>query len=401
MSEPYVVKPDREFLHGLLDEGGEDLKKCFQCATCSVVCELSTGPKPFPRKEMIWAQWGLKDKLVADPDVWTCHQCNDCSTKCPRGARPGDVLAAVRRQSVMHYATPKFLGKLAGCTKSMVLLLLVPVVLLTLALVTRGPVEKLLGFGEPHGFYAGFFPHWLIIGFYSSFAGLTTLAVLSGVIRFWGAMKAADEASGGYTPVVGLVPSIITTLKSIFVHDKFGKCQDKASRKLPHLLAFYGFVTLFVVTVYAVFDLYLFPLLGFGPFYPFGLLHPMKILANAGCVVLIYGCIKAILDRRGNTEESGGSTTFDWTFLYLLLIVAVTGLCTEILRFMAEPGAHGHGSLGGLQYTAFGVYFIHLVFVFALLMFLPYSKFAHIVYRTVALVYAEHSGRNVEVTAKA
>ena len=86
MSEPYAVKPDREFLHRLLDEGGEDLKKCFQCATCSVVCELSNERKPFPRKEMVWAQWGLKDRLVADPDVWLCHQCSDCSTRCPRGS---------------------------------------------------------------------------------------------------------------------------------------------------------------------------------------------------------------------------------------------------------------------------------------------------------------------------
>ncbi len=69
MPEAYLVKPDSDFLGRVLDEGGEDLKKCFQCATCSVVCDLSDGKKPFPRKEMIWTQWGLKDKVVADPDV--------------------------------------------------------------------------------------------------------------------------------------------------------------------------------------------------------------------------------------------------------------------------------------------------------------------------------------------
>ena len=394
MAAPYTVRPDGDFLHRVLAEGGEDLKKCFQCATCSVVCELSTGRKPFPRKEMIWAQWGLKDRLVADPDVWQCHQCNDCSTKCPRGARPGDVLAAVRRESVQHYAVPKFLGNLANSLKSLPLMLLIPAVLLAVALAVRGPIEKILPFGEPHGFYAGLFPHWLIIGFFSFFTGLAALAAVAGVLRFWQAMKAADQSAGGYSAALGIVPSLVNTIKSIIVHDKFGQCADQAPRRLAHLLAFYGFVALFVVTVWAVLDLYLLPLFGIGPFYPFGLLHPMKILANAGCVVLIYGCVKAIGDRKRSEEESGSVTSFDWIFLVLLLTVAITGLFTEILRFAADPGEHAAGGTGGLQYAAFAIYFVHLVFVFDLLVFLPYSKFAHILYRTTALVYAEHSGRN-------
>jgi len=342
---------------------------------------------------MIWTQWGLKDRLVADPDVWQCHQCNDCSTQCPRGARPGDVLAAVRRESVHHYAVPQFLGNLASSFKSLPLMLLIPAVLLAVALAVRGPIEKILPFGEPHGFYAGLFPHWLIIGFFSFFTGLAALAAAVGVFRFWQAMKAADESAGGYSAARGIVPSLVNTIKSIIVHDKFGQCTDQAPRRLAHLLAFYGFVALFVVTVWAVLDLYLLPLFGIGPFYPFGLLHPMKILANAGCAVLIYGCVKAIGDRKRSEEESGSGNSFDWIFLVLLLVVAITGLLTEILRFAADPGEHASGT-GGLQYAAFAIYFVHLVFVFDLLVFLPYSKFAHILYRTTALVYAEHSGRN-------
>lgn len=394
MSEALVVRPDRQFVEELIASGGGDLKQCFQCATCSVVCELSRGPKPFPRKEMIWAQWGLKDRLMADPDIWVCHQCNDCSTRCPRGARPGDVLAAVRRQAVQHYSAPRLLGRMVNSTGLFpVLFVLIPALLLAGAMVLRQPLENALGLAEPHhAFYADFFPHWLLIGFYSSFTGLAFLGAVVGVVRFWRAMQAADRAAGDATPTTGIVPSFVSVLKSVLFHDKFRKCTAQASRQWTHLLAFYGFVVLFIVTIWATIDLYVMPLFGVESLYPFGLLHPMKLLANVGGIVLVIGCAKAILDRRADSEAAGVSTWFDWTFVWMLLLVGVTGFATEVFRFAVEPVGEG-----AIALTAYAVYFVHLVLVFGLLVYLPYSKFAHLIYRTVALVYAEYSGRNRDV----
>jgi quinone-modifying oxidoreductase subunit QmoC len=39
------------------------------------------------------------------------------------------------------------------------------------------------------------------------------------------------------------------------------------------------------------------------------------------------------------------------------------------------------------------VYFLHLIFIWSLFAYTPFSKLAHIVYRTTAMAYQEYSGR--------
>ncbi len=55
MGDRYLVEPDLDFVKDVIGRGGDSLKKCFQCATCAVVCPISPDKKPFPRKEMIAA----------------------------------------------------------------------------------------------------------------------------------------------------------------------------------------------------------------------------------------------------------------------------------------------------------------------------------------------------------
>ena len=225
------------------------------------------------------------------------------------------------------------------------------------------------------------------------------LGALVGVVRFWRAMKAADEAAGGYTPDAWeSCPASSARCTPIFSHDKFGKCASHASRRLAHLGAFYGFAALFVVSVWAVIALYM-----INPLIP-GMTATCTIRSPSGtrgrcspivgCVVLIAGCAHGDPrpDERAKRRRER-ARSFDWIFVWLLLAVGVTGLLTEMLAIRRRAGVGDARGLDGLI-RAYAVYFVHLVVVFHLLVYLPYSKFAHIVYRTVALVYAEHSGRN-------
>jgi ferredoxin len=97
------IQPDPAFIATLMNLGAGDLKKCYQCATCSVACDLGIEDATFPRKQMLAAQWGLKDRLLDDPGPWLCFYCGECSERCPRKANPGETMMALRRYLTAQY----------------------------------------------------------------------------------------------------------------------------------------------------------------------------------------------------------------------------------------------------------------------------------------------------------
>jgi quinone-modifying oxidoreductase subunit QmoC len=379
------IEPDLDFVRALSRQGGNTLKKCFQCGTCSATCDLSPDSRPFPRKEMVWAVWGMRERLIADPDVWLCHQCNDCSTRCPRGARPGDVLAAVRQECVQHYAAPRFLARWLSQPACIPLLLTIPVALLTLALAVREPIENALGLSRQAGerilySYSSVFPHWLLNTFFGLFSLLALGAMIAGVVRFWRALGAGSDTAR----VRGLLPSLLTTLGRILAHDDFSRCTKARPRLVSHICVFFGFLALSVVTVWVITARYN-PLIQGEFLYPFNFWSPWKMLANLGGIAFIFGCLLMVRDRlRDSGERIGAGSYFDWALIAKLLLVALTGFVTEVLHYLRlEPHRHL-------------AYFAHLVFVFVVLIYLPYSKLAHLAYRATAMVFAESTGRSVD-----
>ncbi len=361
-----IINPDQKFIKEIMSSGGEDLKKCFQCATCSVVCNLSPDEKPYPRKEMIWTQWGLKEKLMGDPDIWLCHMCNDCSTNCPRGAKPGDVMAAVRSYIIRSYSFPRFIGKMLSQSKFFPLFLIFPAILLWVLLTAIGHWN--MPGGDVH--FGEFFPHLPLQVFFVTATGLAALGALIGVMRFW-----RDLNKNSPPAKKSIISSAVSFAISLVTHSWFRECTTSKSRSWAHLFIVYGFVSLFITTSLAVVSIYIFD------YYPLPLFHPIKILGNIGAVLLTLGCFMAVFNRLTNKEAVGGGSYSDWFFLLVLGCVSITGVLTEMGRF------------ADWKTMSYVYYFTHLVFIFCLLVYAPYSKFAHFIYRTVAMVHADMRGR--------
>jgi quinone-modifying oxidoreductase subunit QmoC len=376
MTEQHLIQPDVNFIKEIGALGGDDLKKCYQCATCSVACQISPDNKPFPRKEMIAASWGLKDRLVGNADIWLCHNCGDCSTLCPREAKPGDVLAAVRSYAIAEYATPKALAKAVNDPKKLPILLAIPVVLF----LVLGLITGLLDF-TPDGeeiAHAKFFSTWLVDLIFIP-ASIFAIAVFAlGVKRFLADIHQNAILQGktdkekiepkGFLQALGRI--IPTVLK----HDKFNGCTENRERSTAHMMVLFGFIGLFIVTNIFFVVLYVFQIHG-----PYSQLNPVKWLANIAGVALIIGSGLMIKNRLDKKDQN--SNYKDWFLIGLALALGLSGILTEMTRLAGAAG------------LTYFMYFVHLIFVFFLIAYLPYTKLAHLVYRTLAMAYAEYSNR--------
>ncbi|MBN2226182.1 MAG: quinone-interacting membrane-bound oxidoreductase complex subunit QmoC [candidate division Zixibacteria bacterium] len=388
MASGKVMEPDVNLIRDVKKAGGDTLKRCYQCATCSVVCNLSPQEKPFPRKEMLWAQWGMTDKLAADPDIWLCHQCNDCSINCPRGARPGDVLAAIRTYIYKKFAFPSFMGKALANPTALPFLFLVPVLILIACIYFSAPLDANGQFVFLTGSqidYNLFLPHSTVDALFVFGNILIFLFAAIGFNRFWKGLKA-----GGHDSQLSFVGALIKTIAEIISHKSFNQCDTNKSRSIWHMVLFFGFIGSMITTglvfilifiphylhEWKIFDIYILPM----P--PIELPSPIKIIGALSGVALMVGGAMLVIRRWSNRDEVGANGYADYLFLYVMFVVGLTGMLSWIFR-----------SYVGVPMLAYVTYFVHMVFVYFLLWYMPYSKFAHMIYRTLAMVYARSIDR--------
>jgi len=177
-----------------------------------------------------------------------------------------------------------------------------------------------------------------------------------------------------------ILQSITKTIREILAHSEFRKCDYAKSRTSAHLLTFYGFIGLAITTAWAVFYLYV---LKWDSPYP--LSGPLKIWANLSALALLIGITLVVFARIKTSLKAGLGSYFDWLLIIVIFVITATGILSEIFR------------LADVAPLAYPFYFLHLVFVFFLFVYAPFSKMAHIVYRTTAMVFSRHVGDDLRL----
>jgi quinone-modifying oxidoreductase, subunit QmoC len=97
----YEQAMDPEFLTEIYGiPGGEKIKDCIQCGTCSGSCPVSWAMEETPRQIFAMIRAGMRDKVLNSLTIWTCASCYQCAERCPQEIKITDIMYILKRMAI-------------------------------------------------------------------------------------------------------------------------------------------------------------------------------------------------------------------------------------------------------------------------------------------------------------
>jgi len=96
------IRLDPSFRHEIMAvPGGETLKVCFQCGTCTSTCPIARFSAFYrPRQILQMTQLGMRSRVLSSETLWLCAACFTCTDRCPQGVEVASVLRVLRNLAV-------------------------------------------------------------------------------------------------------------------------------------------------------------------------------------------------------------------------------------------------------------------------------------------------------------
>ncbi len=363
----------------LKEYGAVGLEMCIHCGNCTAICSLSTEDARFPRQLMRMAQLGLRDQLLGSKELWLCYNCGDCSETCPQQAEPANLMAAARSYAIAQYA-PFKIGALffkktwVGSLIAAVLVLFFGVFLYG----ERGAMAtdslKLFGFIPYAVLHTVGLAVLLLIGVISL---VTILTMMSRIIHA-NHLSGKDVFNGsGMNGLQALWEAVV--VQSLGQKRYRQECTGPGNQKswylriwFVHAAAMWGFLGLLLATVMD-YGLDALGLKTTGA--AVAIWYPTRLIGTLAGLLFTYG-VTILLYKRWRPEEKAHrfSRPYDWLFLSLLWLSGTSGLLIEIALYL--PGAPVWG---------YWMFISHVAVSMVLLLLMPFTKFAHAIYRIAAI----------------
>jgi ferredoxin len=352
--------------------GTVDFSACYSCGNCTAICELSEENAFFPRNLIRYGMLGMKDKILSSKELWLCYGCGECSQTCPREAEPGDYVAALRRYAIARYEPTGLTRLMFRRPFAFVAITLAVAAILFVILMTLTPdhevsrwVFNLLPFDVVHDLGL-----WIFV-----FIGLVAVFGLYRMLRAIGRGKQGN--SEGKTGGLGRIwKATVKTFTELVTMKRYQECdrQDDAywSPKpwfikpwFVHWMIMMGFLGLLLATILD----FIFKDPATDVWWP------SRILGTITGLMMMYGATLAIIYRLVKpTRFYAKSTLADWFFLSFIWLAGFTGFWLETAVFLHAD-----------TMTNQVMFIIHTVISMELVLLLFFSKFAHAIYRPMAL----------------
>lgn len=89
------------------ETGGENIKKCFSCGTCTAGCPVREVTDRYnPRKIIRMALLGMKKEVLSSQFIWLCSSCYTCFERCPQDVRIPELMNAIKNIAVREGYLP-------------------------------------------------------------------------------------------------------------------------------------------------------------------------------------------------------------------------------------------------------------------------------------------------------
>lgn len=350
----------------LTHEGQEMMRICNSCRYCEGYCAVWPAMeyrRAFPPNDLIY---------LAN----LCHDCSDCYYACQYApphefsVNPPLTFAKLRNRSYEQYAWPKALAsafRVNGLVVSLVLALALMAFTFGVAMSKGGAV---LTTAVPNGDFYQIISHESLVVVFSIAGLFSVLALGIGLKRFW---KDSGEKLSDLFNLSTLAVTVKEILRLKYLDGNGWGCsypgeEGSQSRRWFHHFTFYGFMLCFAATTLGFIYHYV-----FGWHAPHSYLSLPVLLGTLGGLGLLIGPAGLLFlkGRRNRDITDAMQTVMDTAFLALLFLTSATGLLLLILRETAAIGV---------------LTVVHLGFVMALFLTLPYGKFVHSIFRAAAIV---------------
>ncbi|MFH1159592.1 MAG: 4Fe-4S dicluster domain-containing protein [bacterium] len=348
--------------------GAEDVQYCYHCGDCSAVCVHADEIYRFPRKSMRSLQMGLERKLETGLEPWLCYYCGQCSSQCPREADPGETMMSLRRWLIGRYDFTGIARRFYISKTSEIL-----------AVVITG---LLTGFGFfLYGYFFGniriydgpgaFLPSPFIHTFDLTLGSLIGIILLINAWRMW-RLTLYNERSI-HIPWWLYLKRLYLPPLHFFTQKRYAECESIRSTPIfmpwiIHLFLMLGYVIMLVLVMAFIEQLQAGPEINWN----------VHIFGYASAIGLTIGTIYFLRSRLRKTAEVQykKSHSTDWVFVILLMIIVLTGIIQHIFHRTGVPVA------------ANIIYILHLMAVVPWLLRMPFTKWAHMVYRPLGMYFA-------------